>query len=119
MVPKESAAAMQGIFNVEDLFLSSERFKMQQKFNCNHQNHVLKFHQIRNIGVVPPHNLSLFPKIEKLKEDDKFKALNTRDFNIIQLKETNHCGVSQNSNSIKSCISRSTLASLGNYLSNH
>jgi hypothetical protein len=107
---------MQGIFNVQDLFLSSERFNIQQQFNGNDQNHVHTFHQTKNIEVVSPYKPSPFQKMEQLNEDDKFKVLNSKDFNIIQIKETNHDNVSQNQNSIKSCISGSTRPCLGNYL---
>ena len=111
VVPKESAAAMQGIFNVQDLFLSSEPFKTHQTFNYNDQSHVHTFHPNRNIGVVSP-----FQNIEQFNEDDKLKDLNSGGFNIIQIKETTYDDLSQNQNSIKSCILGSTRSCLGNYL---
>ena len=108
---------MQGIFNVQDLFLSSERFKIQQQFNCIDQNHVQHtFNQNRNIGVISPYNSSPFQTNEKLNKEDKLKVLNSGDFNIINIKETNNGDVSQNRNTIMSCTSGSTRSCLGNYL---
>ena len=115
MLPKKSAAAMQGIFDAQDLFVSSQLFKVQQYLSLGNQTELYSLDDQRAIGLISPFNTSPFQDTDNLRKHDKYKGVHSEKFSAFQIKENIQEKFLLENHNKKCNVSRFASSSAGNY----